>query len=65
MRALARETAMPVKSFSCSGTCHGTFTGWHNANVAGRAVTVEFSSSPTTWRLDKVTRAVLTVGSAY
>ncbi len=65
VNALARETAMPVKSFDCSGTCHGTFTGWHNANVAGRAVTVELSSSPTTWRLDKVTRAVLTVGSAY
>ena len=56
---------MPVKSFSCSGTCHGTFTGWHNANSTGRAVTIEFSSAPTNWRLDKVTRAVLTVGSAY
>ena len=65
VRALARETAMPIKSFSCSGTCHGTFTGWHNRYSTGRAVTVEFSSSPTTWRLDKVTRAVLTVGSAY
>ena len=65
VNALARETGMPVKSFSCSGTCHGTFTGWHNANLAGRAVTVEFSRSPTTWRLDKVTRAVLTVGSRY
>ena len=65
VNALARETAMPVKSFACSGTCHGTFTGWHNANSTGRAVTIEFASSPTNWRLDKVTRAVLTVGSAY
>ena len=65
VRALARETAMPIKSFSCSGTCHGTFTGWHNRYSPGRAVTVEFGSSPTAWRLDKVTRAVLTVGSAY
>lgn len=65
VNALARETAMPVRSFDCSGTCHGTFTGWHNANVAGRAVTIEFAGSVTTWRLDKVTRAVLTVGSAY
>jgi protein MpaA len=65
VRALARETAMPVKSFSCSGTCHGTFTGWHNRRSPGRAVTVEFSASVSTWRLDKVTRAVLKVGSAY
>jgi predicted deacylase len=65
VRALSRETGLPIKSFSCSGTCHGTFTGWHNANSTGRAVTIEFGSSPTNWRLDKVTRAVLTVGSAY
>jgi protein MpaA len=65
VRALSRETGLPIKSFSCSGTCHGTFTGWHNASSTGRAVTIEFGSSPTDWRLNKVTRAVLTVGSAY
>jgi hypothetical protein len=65
VRALARETAMPVKSFACSGTCHGTFTGWHNRYSPGRAVTVEFSATVSTWRLDKVTTAVLRVGSAY
>jgi hypothetical protein len=65
VRALSRETAMPVKSFSCSGTCHGTFTGWHNRYSPGRAVTVEFSATVSTWRFDKVTGAVLKVGSAY
>jgi protein MpaA len=65
VQALARETAMPVKSFACSGTCHGTFTGWHNRYSPGRAVTVEFSATVSTWRLDKVTSAVLKVGSAY
>jgi succinylglutamate desuccinylase len=65
VRALARETSLPVKSFACSGTCHGTFTGWHNANVSGSAVTIEFGRTATTWRLDKVTQAVLTVGSTY
>ena len=65
VRALARETAMPVKSFACWGTCHGTFTGWHNANTPGRAVTVEMSRTVSTWRLDKIARAVLVVGSAY
>ena len=65
VRALSRETGLPVKSFSCSGVCHGTFTGWHNANTPGRAVTVEFSRPVTTYRLDRTTRAVLRVGSAY
>jgi murein peptide amidase A len=65
VQALARETAMPVKSFACWGTCHGTFTGWHNRYSPGRAVTVEFSATVSTWRLDKVTSAVLKVGSVY
>lgn len=65
VRALARETAMPVKSFACWGTCRGTFTGWHNANTPGRAVTVEMSRTVSTWRLDKIARAALVVGSAY
>ncbi len=65
VRALARETAMPVKSFACWSVCRGTFTGWHNANTPGRAVTVELSRTVSTWRLDKVTRAVLVVGSRY
>ena len=65
VRALARETAMLVRSFACWGTCHGTFTGWHNRNSPGRAVTVELSRSVSTWRLDKVTSAILRVGSAY
>jgi protein MpaA len=65
VNALARETGLPIKSFACSGTCHGTFTGWHNAYTPGRAVTIEFGSTVTTWRVDKVTRAVLKVGSTY
>ncbi len=65
VRALATATALPVKSFSCWSVCHGTFTGWHNANTPGRAVTVELSRTVSTWRLDKVTRAVLVVGSRY
>ena len=64
VRALGRETGLQVKSFSCWGTCHGTFTGWHNANSPGRAVTVEFGRTASTWRLNKVTRAILRVGSA-
>lgn len=65
VRALASETGLPIKSFSCSGTCHGTFTSWHNRYSRGRAVTVEFGSTASTSRLDRVTRAVLRVGSAY
>lgn len=64
VRALSSETGLPIKSFSCSGTCHGTFTSWHNRYSSGRAVTVEFGSTASTARLDRVTRAVLRVGSA-
>jgi protein MpaA len=65
VRALARETQLPVKSFSCWSTCHGTFTGWHNAYTPGRAVTIEFGASVSTWRLNIVAYGVRKVGSAY
>ena len=61
VRRLSSESGLPVKSFDCNGGCHGTFTDWLNRGPAGRAVTIEFNSSPTNWRLDKVTRAVLIV----
>jgi len=65
VRALSRETGLPVKWFSCSGVCHGTFTGWHNANTPGRAVTVEFGRALSTYRLGRTVRAVKRVGAAY
>ena len=46
LRRLSKGLGLPVKSFNCSGTCHGTMTSWFNANHAGTAVTVEFGSSP-------------------
>ena len=33
---------LPIKSFNCSGKCHGTMTEWFNANFPGVAVTVEY-----------------------
>jgi protein MpaA len=46
-RRLARNLGLPIKSFNCSGTCHGTMTSWYNHNFDGTAITVEFGSSPT------------------
>ena len=43
--ALADRTGLPRKDFTCSGGCHGTFTGWHNAYTTGSAVTVELGPS--------------------
>ncbi len=63
VRALSRETRMPIKSFDCWGGCHGTFTDWHNDRMWGRAVTVEFGSSPSAYRLGRAATAVLRVGS--
>ena len=31
-----------MKSFNCSGVCHGTMTEWFNASFPGVAVTVEY-----------------------
>jgi predicted deacylase len=64
VRALSAATGLPVKSFACRGTCHGTFTGWHNATVRGRAVTVELGRTVSARRLDRVAAAVLQVGAS-
>ena len=63
VRALARETGLPIRSFPCGGVCRGTFTGWLNANTRGRAVTVEFDAAPRSTQLTRTARAVLKVGS--
>jgi protein MpaA len=46
VRALSRETGLPIRRFACGSFCHGTFTGWHNRRTTGRAVTVEFDRAP-------------------
>ncbi|MGH8970787.1 MAG: M14 family zinc carboxypeptidase [Actinomycetes bacterium] len=64
--ALARRAELPVKSFSCSGVCYGSFTSWHNAKRSGVAVTVEFGKPHVSdWRIGKAASAVLTVGSRF
>ena len=42
VRRLHRGLRLPVKSFNCSGACHGTMTEWFNASFPGVAVTVEY-----------------------
>jgi predicted deacylase len=60
---LARYSGFPVKSFACGRVCHGTYTGWHNHNTPGAAVTVEFGWTPTTTQKERMTRAILLTGS--
>jgi protein MpaA len=43
VRRLSRMLDLPVRSFDCSGGCHGTLTDWHNRHLPGRAVTVELN----------------------
>ncbi len=50
-RRLARNLDLPVKSFDCSGVCHGTMTSWYNHHHAGTAITVELGYRPTAARL--------------
>ena len=42
VRKLHRGLRLPIKSFNCSGRCHGTMTEWYNAYFPGVAVTVEY-----------------------
>ncbi len=42
VQRLHRGLRLPVKSFNCSGVCHGTMTEWFNASFPGVAVTVEY-----------------------
>ncbi len=44
--ALSRELSLPRRNVDCGGPCHGTLTGWFNANHPGEAITVEFGRSP-------------------
>jgi protein MpaA len=39
-----------VKSFDCSGVCHGTLTDWFNASFPGVAVTVEHGGRLSTYQ---------------
>ena len=45
-RRVARALNLPRKNFDCGGVCHGTMTGWYNANFAGAALTVEYGARP-------------------
>jgi hypothetical protein len=42
VQRLHRGLGLPVRSFNCSGVCHGTMTEWFNATLPGVAVTVEY-----------------------
>ncbi len=59
--ALARATGYPVRSFSCSGSCHGTFTQFLNHAVAGAAITFEFARTTSAARRARVAAGVLRV----
>lgn len=43
---LARGLLLPLKSFDCSGGCHGTLTQWFNTRHQGACVTVELGAEP-------------------
>ncbi|HEY5822371.1 MAG TPA: DUF2817 domain-containing protein [Propionibacteriaceae bacterium] len=45
MNRLATGLKLPKKSLDCHGSCHGTMTGWFNANHEGAAITLEYGST--------------------
>lgn len=50
VRRLHAGLRLPVKSFNCSGVCHGTLTDWFNASFPGVAVTVEYGGRLSTYQ---------------
>jgi predicted deacylase len=63
VRRLARVLDLPVRSFDCSGGCHGTLTDWHNARLPGRAVSVELARTASDWRVRHTARGLLQVAT--
>jgi len=64
VRALAAGMRLPVRSFHCTGVCHGTFTGWVNNRTDATAVTVEFGRTASAAMIGRAARTVVRVGSA-
>ena len=44
MHRLSQGLDLPIRYLDCHGSCHGTMTGWYNANHSGAAITVEYGS---------------------
>lgn len=63
--ALAAGLHLPVKEFSCTGICYGSFTSWFNRTRPGVAVTVEFPRHPPDWQIAAASRTVLSVAARY
>jgi len=64
VRAIAAGMRLPVRTYSCTGVCHGTFTGWVNNRTDGLAVTVEFGPTAPAWRIRRAADTVVDVGAA-
>ncbi len=45
MKHLSSGLKLPIRSFDCHGSCHGTMTGWYNTNHDGAAITIEYGST--------------------
>lgn len=50
---LSNNLNLPLKSFSCGGTCYGTMTSWYNHYFAGVAITVEYGAHPSWERMNR------------
>lgn len=64
-RRVARHLRLPRKNFDCGGVCHGTMTGWYNANFKGVAITVEYGTRPSVRSMTKAApRQILDIWDA-
>lgn len=64
VRALAAGMHLPVKSFTCTSACYGSFTSWVNHRLDGVSVTVEFGTTASDKRIRRAAKTVLKVGAS-
>lgn len=64
-RKVARQLRLPLKSFNCTGACHGTMTEWYNHRFKNVALTVEYGHGMTRRQLRTAPSAVLRAVGAH
>lgn len=57
-RKLAEWMGFPARIVGCPGTCHGTLTGWVDADLEAIAITVELHAKPSEREIGRTADAI-------
>lgn len=62
VRAIAAGMGLPVRTFHCTGICHGSLTSWINALTPSTGVIVEFGRTVSTVQVIRAAATIREVG---